>query len=142
MANFFSDVAAKMSYVVAAAAITLDFLFHRFYTTPMETTFYFAFKFLLAFYVAKFLFRRIGTLKRYFWFSVLFAALFSVYYRVVEVVTSKAYLSRVPDIHIDGLDVIASNDLLLAGAVWGVIHGGVFFAGIFVAKYLRKKRVV
>src|SRR3990167_7180940 len=118
----------KGAGVVALVAVALDFVFHYFLTEPMESVGYFIVKLLVAYGVAWFMFAKGVDLKRLVVFSFIFALLFGVFYRLTELFSGSAYLSRVPEIHL-GVFSITSATPLLAAAVWIFFHGSFFLVG-------------
>ncbi|MBI4975574.1 hypothetical protein HZC20_02755 [Candidatus Peregrinibacteria bacterium] len=149
------NLTVRRAFTTAVATVGLDFIFHYFLTNPMETLTYFVVKFLLAFFVAAFLFglkskeyfssgfmkfvgfifgkksselRSVGVL----WMSIValaFSTLMSAYYRAWEIF--EAYVpigERAPDIF-----GIARENILLFSAAWWVTHALFFFIGAIVS---------
>ena len=128
------DKRTKKSLVVAFVTVGLDLLFHILFTEPLETFAYFISKFILAFVIANFfLFNKRVTLFLKLKWSAIFTIIFGIYYRVIEVLDNKAYLSRVPDINIGSFTVTSATPIQ-SGLTWAAFHGGFFLVGIFAAE--------
>ena len=123
----------KKAGIVALIAVGIDFIFHFFFTSPMESFQYFVVKALVVFVVAFFMFKKSVDLKRALTFSTIFVIIFGVYYRLTEVVEGNGWLSRVPDIHL-GTFSVTSADPLMAGLVWGLFHGSFFLIGWYISQ--------
>lgn len=129
----------KKPIIVGIVAVLLDYLFHKNFTYPMETTLYFIIKFIVVYYLAYLMFENkinIFNLRGnlfYAYYGVIFAVIFGIYYRAVEFVSSSAYLSRVPDITFGN---ITSATPLQAGIVWMFFHGAFYFIGVITANKL------
>jgi len=127
----------KKALVVAVIAVAIDFAFHYFLTHPMETLTYFVVKFLLAFFVATFLFGFSSYIKSKGWknfgigfvFALIFSSLMSVYYRAWELGEAQVpFGSRAPEIY-----GIARDNLVLFSGTWWFGHATFFVIGVLVA---------
>lgn len=127
----------KKALVVAVIATVIDFAFHYFLTHPMETLTYFVVKFLLAFFIATFLFGFSFYIKSKGWknvgiacvFALIFSTLMSVYYRAWELGEAQVpFGSRAPEIY-----GIARDNLVLFSGTWWFGHATFFVIGVFVA---------
>lgn len=131
----------KKSLVTAIITLVLDFLFHFFFTNPMESLTYFVIKFLLAFFVASAMFnffqakgKEIKTSSAFI-SGLIFSALMSTYYRAWELGEAGVpFGSRAPDI----LGIERVNLILFSGT-WWLGHAIFFFIGIIIAKKFIKK---
>ena len=131
----------KKSLIVAVITILLDFLFHFFFTHPMESLTYFVIKFLLAFFVATGMFCLHLYInkkeKRKFIIAVLglvFSTLMSIYYRAWELGEAHVpFGSRAPDI------IGIYRESLLFPSVWWLGHALFFVLGVIVTNKLVKE---
>jgi len=114
-------------------AVGLDLLFHIFYSSPMETVTYFGIKFLVVSVLAWWLFGQKATLLRTLMFGVLFAGVFGLYYRFVELAQKSGFLGRVPDVHIFGITA-TMNTPITSAILWLGVHGGSFIIGSLLSK--------
>lgn len=131
----------QKSLIVAVVTFGLDFIFHYFFTNPMESLTYFVIKFLLSFFVAVGLF----SLKRFinylnqqkiiaFISGLVFSALMSVYYRAWELGEAGApFGSRAPNI------IGIERYSILFSAVWWLAHASFFFIGALIVIKFQKK---
>ena len=132
------NIIAKRALLTAFVTVFIDFLFHYFFTSPMETLTYFVVKFLLAFLIATFMFSLSSLKKKYkitIISSLIFSALMSIYYRTWELIEANAPLgSRAPDIY-----GISRGFLLEFAGVWYFAHALFFFIGALLAlKFIKK----
>lgn len=127
----------KKVLVVAIVAAAIDFAFHYFLTYPMETLTYFVVKFLLAFFIATFLFGFSFYVKSKGWKNIgiacvsalIFSTLMSLYYRAWELGEAQVpFGSRAPQIY-----GIARDNLVLFSGTWWLGHALFFVVGVFVA---------
>ncbi|MDP2643046.1 MAG: hypothetical protein Q8P62_04355 [Candidatus Peregrinibacteria bacterium] len=127
----------KKALVVAVVTDAVDFTFHYFLTHPMESLTYFVVKFLLAFFIASFLFGFVSYVKSKGWknfgigfvFALIFSTLMSVYYRAWELGEAQVpFGSRAPEIY-----GIARDNLVLFSGTWWLGHALFFVIGVFVA---------
>ena len=134
-----------MASIAGFVAVTLDYTWHIFATTPMETFDYFVVKVFLGFIVATLflnwrvaaedvsnIYNNIGVL----WASAGFSFLMSLYYRWWEFFSNVPFSIRAPDI----LFLSRENVVLFAG-VWFAAHGSFFLVGLLLARTLVKKEV-
>lgn len=129
----------KKPLITAVITLVLDFLFHFFFTHPMETITYFFIKFLLAFFASSALFYLFRTRKikitTAFVAGLIFSTLMSTYYRVWEL--GEAYVSwgsRAPDIL--GID---RTNVILFGGTWWIGHALFFLIGVLIANKFVKE---
>lgn len=132
----------KQALLVAAVTFALDFIFHWFFTQPMETLTYFVIKFLLAFFAAAGLFslkkftELSGSAKKAAYIIIaglIFSALMSTYYRAWELGEAGVpFGSRAPNII-----GIARYSILFAVA-WWLAHASFFAIGAKFAMKIKK----
>ncbi len=127
----------KKAFVVAVVTNAVDFAFHYFLTHPMESLTYFVIKFLLAFFVATFLFtfssyvksvggKKVGIICL---FGLIFSTLMSTYYRAWELGEAHVpFGSRAPEIY-----GIPRDNLILFSGTWWFGHALFFIIGVLVA---------
>jgi len=132
------NVIAKRAFLTSFTTTFIDFLFHYFFTNPMETLTYFVIKFLLAFFIASFMFSLPSLKKKYkisIISSLIFSALMSIYYRLWEIFEVEAPLgSRAPDIY-----GISREFLLEFSAAWYFAHALFFVIGALISiRFIRK----
>ena len=135
----------KKSIVVGLVVVILDFIIHSRYTTPMETNAYFVFKFILAAYIAYFMFENKFNFFKlpfrrtsfYLYFSGFFSLAHGIYYRILEVIQGQAFFSRVRDVTI-GNAVFHQSSFTESIFIWGLIHSSIFLGGILIANKLVK----
>jgi len=127
----------KKALIVALITDATDFTFHYFLTHPMESLTYFVIKFLLAFFVATFLFTFSSYIKskggkKFFIsaiFGLIFSTLMSTYYRAWELGEAGVpFGSRAPNIY-----GIPRDNLLLFSGTWWFGHALFFVMGVLVA---------
>lgn len=130
----------KMAMIAGVVAVTLDLLWHIYFTEPMETFDYFVVKVLLGFLVATlFLNWRVSAddvsntynKTRIVWASAGFSFLMSLYYRWWEYFSNVPFSVRAPDILF-----IDRNNVILFGGSWFIAHGLFFLVGILAARLL------
>lgn len=133
----------KQALLVAIVTFALDFTFHWFFTHPMETLTYFVIKFLLAFFVATWLF----NLKKFIGLAnsskettyiiiagLIFSTLMSTYYRAWELGEAGVpFGSRAPNII-----GIARYSILFA-ATWWLAHASFFAIGAKLATKIKNE---
>lgn len=127
----------KKALVVAIVTDGVDFTFHYFMTNPMESLTYFVIKFLLAFFVATFLFTFSSYIKSKGWkefgivyiFGFIFSTLMSTYYRAWELGEAHVpFGARAPDIY-----GVPRDSLILFSGTWWAGHATFFVIGVLVA---------
>ncbi|MBI3032360.1 hypothetical protein HYY69_02705 [Candidatus Woesearchaeota archaeon] len=130
------------SLIAALCTDFLDFMFHVFLTNPMESLTYFVIKFLLAFFIATFLFslKAMNTarknLKLISFMGLVFSTLMSIYYRAWELGEAHVpFESRAPDI----IGIERTNLLLFSGT-WWLGHALFFVLGVLIALKVIKER--
>lgn len=129
----------KQSILIASMAILLDYLFHRYYSMPMETVYYFFIKFFVIYYVSYYLLEKFEN-KKYFGIkseylaSIIFALIFSIYYRFIEYIQGNYFGSRVPDVLLFGQIFTFEQNYLLLTLIWGIVHAGAFFISYKISK--------
>lgn len=129
----------KKSLIVGLVTVSVDFLFHYFFTNPMESFTYFVIKFLLAFFVATGMFNwvyyqlNLGKRKIIVLISALiFSTLMSIYYRAWELIEAQApFGARAPDIV-----GILRSDLLAFSGTWWLAHALFFAVGVLLVERL------
>jgi len=130
---------------VAGAILTfLDYLFHITYANP-ETLYYFIYKFLLAgavaylFYTGGMNFLKLSkkSINYLLYYAVTFAVIHGFYYRVLELLQGNPFWSRVGDIQVFGLDLMASS-FTQSMFGWLIAHGGSFIIAVLWANIIIK----
>jgi len=135
----------KKSAIVGLVVFILDYIMHSNYANP-ETNAYFVAKFVIAAYVAYYLYEgKLNFLKLkprstliYLYFGALFASIHGLYYRAIEILQGQPFLSRVGDIQLGPL-MFSSGSLFEMMVGWTLIHGGAFFIGVLLANKLIRK---
>ena len=142
------------SAIVGASVLLIDKFIHNNYANP-ETSYYFIFKFFLGFILAYYLFEnkdriygvnlnpldfKKGSGSYYICWSVGFAALHGLYYRILEFFQGNDFFSRVGDINIFGFTFEGNIFMLALG--WLLVHGLAFYAGILIANQLDRMKVI
>jgi len=133
--KIFDEGNFKRSLIVVVITLFLDFLFHFYFTSPMESFTYFAAKALVVFVVAQLMFSKPLTFFNILKYDLIFVLMFGVYYRLTEVFSGLYLLAVVPDISI-GSFIVTSQTPLFSGLVWGLAHGGFYFVGIWLSNKL------
>ena len=132
----------KQALLVSLITFLIDYVFHYFFTNPMETLTYFVIKLLLSFFVATWLFsinKFENNNKKSIWyiiiFGLLFSTLMSTYYRAWELGEAGVpFGSRAPDII-----GIARDSLLAFSGTWWLGHAIFFAIGAMLARKLKGK---
>lgn len=136
------DTLFYKSLIVAVFTDLFDFLFHTLFTHPMESLTYFVIKFLLAFFVATFLFslkplvNKTKNLGLVILIGLLFSTLMSIYYRAWELGEAHVpFGSRAPDI----IGIERTNLLLFSGT-WWLGHALFFVLGVLISITIIKEK--
>lgn len=130
----------RQSFLVALVTFIIDFIFHYFFTNPMESPTYFVIKFLLSFFVATLLFSNKKFLEggeKSVWYIIIygliFSTLMSTYYRAWELGEAGVpFGSRAPDII-----GIARDNLLAFSGTWWIGHATFFAIGAKLATKIK-----
>ena len=130
------------SLIVGITVLIIDYLSHTFIANK-ETFFYFLLKPIISGYVAYLMFKYSSKVKykllSYFFYSVVFASIHGLYYRLIELVQGQQLLSRIGDITVFNFIFPADNiPLMLLG--WYLIHGGSYLAGVLIVRLIYGKK--
>lgn len=135
------DSIFKKALIVAIITDFVDFLFHFFFTNPMESLTYFVIKFLLAFTVAVGLFSWRGYSRHskkfliIFITGLIFSTLMSTYYRAWELGEAHVpFGSRAPDI------IGITRYSIMFSVVWWLGHATFFSIGAWLAGRVIKQK--
>lgn len=122
------------SFIVAIAALLVDGLWHYFFTSPQESTFYFVIKFLIVISLAELIFRKRDFSERNILIkTAIFVFVFSVYYRLTEFIFKLPFGYRVPDVMIFGGIYTYETTLPMIILLWSLAHGLAFYLGVKTA---------
>lgn len=132
----------KKSVIVGLVLLFFDYLGHTFLTGTQETLFYYLAKPLIAGYIAYFMFLgmyNIFSLKKntpryYIYYAALFALIHGLYYRVLDFMQGNPFFFRVRDIVLNDNVIFMGSNILSGMLGWGILHGGSFLIGIWIAK--------
>ena len=119
------DKIVQKSLILASVALAIDFIFHYFYSSPMETLTYFLVKFVLVFLIGLWVFKK-NTVTSLVIGTVVFVAIFAGYYRVWEFLYGYSFGYRVPDIILGGKVVSWEEMPSIVTLIWAIIHGTAF----------------
>lgn len=116
----------------------IDWSFHYFFTSPMETIEYFTVKtlFLFVFAIIFFIFIKEKTYFKLSVFGIIFAFVFFLYYRGYELLYSASWYSRTPDI-----TFIISNNTFFEGSTWFFVHFLTFMVPVIILSCTERKRL-
>lgn len=115
----------KNSLILASVALAIDFIFHYFYSAPMETFTYFLVKFVLVFLIGLWVFKKDTTTSLVIG-TVVFVSIFAGYYRAWEFLYGYSFGYRVPDIILSGKIISWEEMPSVVTLIWAIIHGVAF----------------
>jgi len=145
-----ADITWKKSIIVGLVVLLLDYYAHTHYAN-YETYYYYVAKIVIGAFLAYYMYEgkdkiyninfnplkfKNNTTNYYLSWSVGFAAIHGLYYRILEVIQGNPFFSRVGEIHF-GSTAFEGNIIMLALG-WTIIHGGAFFLGILAANSWKK----
>jgi hypothetical protein len=107
-----------------------DTIFHALATEPFETALYFVIKMVISIVLGLMVYRRgLNRLAA----ALIFTAVFSIYYRSLELILGIPFGARVPDIVLGSKRLTNETNPLLSTFVWFLVHTGAFLLGTFMA---------
>jgi len=138
------------SIIVATLIVFMDALIHFNYANK-ETMLYFVFKLGIGFAVAYFAFEnkklyglnlnpfkfKFGSIPYYINWSIIFAVVHGLYYRILEVIQGNPFLSRVGDVT---LFTFSDNPLIEGSLDWLIVHGLIFLVAMIIVQLTDKLR--
>ncbi len=127
---------AQRAIFITLTTLIFDIIFHINFTHPQETSIYFASKGLLIYAIATIMLTNNYTnVLQILLISVIFAGIFSIYYRIVEFLQNKGFGTRVPDIILGEYVIKYKENKILNAFFWLLVHGGGFFLASLFVKY-------
>lgn len=117
--------------VVVISIFFLDYLFHDFFTTPMEYTYHFGMAAVLAYPIAHSMYYSKKTTPATA--SIIFGSIFAALHRFGESFGLEQF-STFPDIMIGAQTFTTTTHPLTSAIIMGVVHGLIFYFAIQIAK--------
>lgn len=131
---------AKKSLVVGIIVLILDIFQHFFFTSHPESFYYYFWKPIISGYVAFFMYKYQKKLTNLSIaaYSIIFAGLHGIYYRILDFAYGLPFWARVQDVKIGSL-IFRKENFIESLIAWGLIHGLPFFIGVKIANKIIKK---